>query len=69
MKGTNTLKLNQETMCEALQVWLDKTMLDSGKLRVSKVTGTDNNRTYGGGSDFEVEVQTKETVGAAGNVG
>ena len=57
MKGSNTLKLNHQTMCEAMQVWLDKTLADSSRTKVSEVKGSPTNY---GGSDFEVTVVTEE---------
>lgn len=62
MKGVNTLKLNQQTMCEALQVWLDKALAPGHGQKVTRVN-SDGSRTgsYGGGGD-EFEVQFTEQL-------
>lgn len=53
MKGVNTIKLNQATMCEALQVWLDQTLAKPG-IKVTEVKATSTH--YGGGEEFDVTV-------------
>ncbi len=59
MKGKNTLKLNQETMCAALQVWIKETFAGPNVPMVTHVkTG---NSSYGP-SDFEVEVESEPTT-------
>lgn len=55
MKGKNVLQLNQETMCEALQLWFDKNFSGAGGQKVTKVE-----RSSGGMSsndEFEVTVE------------
>lgn len=63
MKGINTLKLNQQTMCEALQVWLDQTLAKPGA-KVTEVKGS-STQSYGSGSDFEVIVAEQEKAAGA----
>ena len=61
MKGKNTLKLNQETMCAALQVWVKETFAGPHVPRVTQVKiNQSTSSSYGGGSDFEVEVESPE---------
>lgn len=54
MKGVNTLKLNQQTMCEALQVWLDQT-LAKPDAKVTDVKQT-SSQGYSSGTDFDVTI-------------
>lgn len=44
MKGTNTLNLNQETMCEALQLWANAKFKDGPK--VTKVEAAESSNTH-----------------------
>lgn len=40
MKGTNTLRLNEATMVEAVQRWLNATMLPTAATLVKSITYT-----------------------------
>lgn len=42
MKGSNTLLLNKATIIEAVQEYLDKRTMPSGRVRVSNVTQPGN---------------------------
>lgn len=53
MTGENTLKLNQETMVEALQTWVDKTFVNPPK--VMKVVKQEGQYV----EDFEIIVEQK----------
>lgn len=61
MKGKNVLKLNQQTMCEALQVWANKEFSASNVPTVTNVAHKGSSGTYGaGGDEFEVTVEMAE---------
>jgi hypothetical protein len=61
MKGSNVMELNQETMCEAMQVWLEKTLAQGHGCTVSKVESADNDRSaYGVQRGFKVTVEVAE---------
>ena len=55
MKGQNTLKLNQATMIEALQYWLDSQLVKAGSQVVKEVREEDNIS-----STFKVLIEEKE---------
>lgn len=56
MTGENTLKLNQETMVEALQTWVDKTFVNPPKvMKVMKVVKQEGQYV----EDFEIIVEQK----------
>lgn len=59
MKGKNTITLNQHTMCEALQVWLDKTLAQPNAAKVTAVKSNSKSSNYGG-DEFEVEITSDE---------
>lgn len=61
MKGKNILKLNQETMCAAMQVWIKETFSGPTVPNVTLVRAPTNTSTYGGSAEFEVEVESPET--------
>ncbi len=56
MKGSNTLKINQATMMEAVQLWIDKTMHEPPKVTaVKSVAGA-----YNQDAEFEVVLSEQE---------
>lgn len=59
MKGTNTLKLNQDTMREAMQVWIDATFASADKPKVTNVKAADSTA-YGQANEFEVMVSAEQ---------
>jgi hypothetical protein len=60
VKGSNRLNLNQETMCAALQVWIDQTFAAVPKPKVTKVEQASNSTTYGRENEFTVTVESVE---------
>lgn len=63
MKGSNKLVLNQATICEAVQVWLDKTLASGHGQKVTAVTQERNSSNYTG-AEFEVTIAEEATVAA-----
>lgn len=55
MKGRNTLQINQATMTEAIQYWLEREMKTA-----PKVLSVDKNTKYIGADVFDVEVESPE---------
>jgi len=55
MKGNNTLQLNEATMIEAVQYWLNGQFVIG---RAPKVTGVTCKDSYS--SEFEIEVSASE---------
>lgn len=51
MKGNNTFELNQPTICEAVQFWLDAQLTE--KVKVEKVESKASSG-YGSGGTFAV---------------
>lgn len=65
MKGVNSIKLNQETMCQAVQVWLDKTLASGHGQKVTQVKVADTARNaYATTDEFDVQV-TAQPEGVA----
>jgi hypothetical protein len=60
MKGLNVLELNQETMCAAVQVWLDQTFAAGHGCSVTKVE-SESSRSYGS-VEFKVTINKQETA-------
>ena len=64
MKGQNVLELNQETMCEALQVWVDKTLKEGHGSTVVGVEQADSSRSSSYGATtlgvFKVSLNVPE---------
>lgn len=61
MKGNNTLRLNADTIREAVQMWVDAQFTE--KVVVRSVKQADK-AAYGDGGTFEVEVSSVDpTVG------
>jgi hypothetical protein len=59
MKGSNVMELNQETMCEAMQVWLEKTLKEGHGCTVTKVEAGEARSSYSA-SGFKVTVGVAE---------
>ncbi len=57
MKGNNTLQINQATMCEAVQMWVDSIM-PKKDARVKRVKR--NNDSIAGSDQFDVDLETIE---------
>lgn len=57
MKGTNLLNLNEATMIEAVQFWLNAQMKD-GKAPI--VTSVSFSREHGSSTRFDVRVEEAE---------
>jgi hypothetical protein len=62
MKGTNKLNLNQETMCAALQVWIDQTFASANKPKVTKVEQSSNSSAYNSPCEFTVQVEEPDAA-------
>lgn len=56
MKGNNKLHLNQATMIEALQYYLEREM----PTNTPKVTEVSQGQSRGGAAEFEISVTDKE---------
>lgn len=53
LKGNNTLSLNQATMVEVVQQWVNSQFKEAGKLKVTGVKETHD----GGARVFEISVE------------
>ena len=63
MKGSNVMELNQETMREALQVWLEKTLAQGHGCTVTKVEAGEGRNSYSAaGFKVTVDVSAKTAV-------
>jgi len=60
MKGSNKLNLNQETMCAAVQVWIDQTFAAAKKPKVAKIEQASNSTSYNSPNEFVVTLEEPE---------
>lgn len=60
MKGNNKLSINHDTMCAALQVWVDQTFASAIKPKVTKVEESKNSGSYSAATEFTVTVESAE---------
>ena len=61
MIGDNELRLNQATMVQAVQEWLDKRMPDVKPKVISISLTSDSKSSYGSSVSFQVKLSNEES--------